>query len=187
MGCATPPERATTRRALAAALQVAQEASSGATPSAEAIEAALAVPVAAAGLLNWIRQHLTDPDYYRLARKPVRGSRATPFLVLADPKQVCLAAPATDGTSPRNTVRPHRSHRRTATARTANISSCSACLSTATVRSGAPFSTSSWRASAPSAGPRQTGRRKWRMWRSTSCGAGACCHLTLRDTRAGIH
>lgn len=68
MGCATPEERPAAREALVAALQACQSAGRGDTPQAALVDTALAVPVAAAGILSWIRQQLTDPEYFRTAR-----------------------------------------------------------------------------------------------------------------------
>jgi hypothetical protein len=93
LSCAAPgAERAATRSALAAAARLAGAASQGAAPDPHALSQLVSVPVAAAGMVTWVRAELADADFYRRVHA---GAALSAYVGL-----LSAAAAAAPGTHP---------------------------------------------------------------------------------------
>jgi hypothetical protein len=65
LACAAPCERAAARDALASAVRIAAAAAHGAPPDADELAQLVSVPIAAAGVVAWVRAELAEPEFYR--------------------------------------------------------------------------------------------------------------------------
>jgi negative elongation factor C/D len=93
LSCAAPgAERSATRSALAAAARLAASASQGAAPDPHALSQLVSVPVAAAGMVTWVRAELADADFYRRVHA---GAALSAYVGL-----LSAAAAAAPGTHP---------------------------------------------------------------------------------------